>query len=61
MQHTLPVKVCHALRDLVYHLHRVDSCRIGMAQALQVLDEIPCGYNLQTQIITNKTHIVETL
>jgi hypothetical protein len=34
------VKVRHTLRDLVYHLHRVDSCGISLAQALQVLDEV---------------------
>jgi hypothetical protein len=27
-------------RDLVYHLHRIDSCGISVAQALEVLDEV---------------------
>ncbi len=39
VQHTLFVKVCHTLRDLVYHFHCVDSCGISVAQTLQVLDE----------------------
>ena len=39
VQHTLLVKVCHTLRDLVDHFQRIDSGGISVTQALQVLDE----------------------
>ena len=39
VQNTLLVKIRHTLRDLVYHFQRINSCRIIVTQALQVLDE----------------------
>jgi hypothetical protein len=43
MQHTLFVKVRHALRNFMNHLQCIDSCGFSIAQTLQVFHEASPG------------------